>query len=284
MPRKFRPPVDPALRQKRPALPRTRALYDEYVEQFRRDSRIARVAAHFGVTWTTARIVYHDGWEGIPWARPIKKVLEQDVFEEENRSREQARRDRARELEAREAEQEAKREALKAERQRAQNEEATLVTSTRRGLQQLASVVLALSPAAAQMVRVVMREAFDETAGPDGKPQYTPKAIPTIKPDAAMKYLNAMAQMAARVTVAGVDLSHFAAERRGPEPTVGAVEMTEEENEEALQHARSILWSLDEEARLKREDAYPRPEAPAVAREDAPDKPSIGPQNPGEVH
>ena len=229
--------------RKRPT-PRTRQLYDALCAAYQEmPSQHRRVAEGCGVDRGTALNAWAKGWAGIAWARPIKELVEEGQRQDTDQSLVQsavaqaAERDRkAKERERELALADAEREAARAERVKTVAEEMTILAGMRKSVVQAAQVVNAIGGISAQLLRVITCALYDETVGPDGKPSYTPKAIPTMKPELAMDILHRWGSLAGKVVLAGDLVVRLGQELRGPDVTTGAPDISDEEAREQLEH------------------------------------------------
>ncbi len=229
---------------------RTRALYDKLLSCYReRPAGHTYAARQSGVSRDMAKNAWLRGWHGISWARPLKARLRDEGDASVAEAAEERDR-RAREQAARRALEDGERDRSRQERQRTVAEELLLLGSMRRGAQQAAATVLALSPAMAQLARVVVRAVFDE--GPlneRGQPTLTPKAAADVKvdPGQAMRMLREWGSIVGKVVLAGDVVVQLGREVRGPDDAdAGGPSMSPEEAREEMEHLASIYQGMKE--------------------------------------
>jgi hypothetical protein len=233
-------PKKPSKKKPKPATRRTQLLYDQLMSAYReRPGGHKYASERTGVSWRMARTAWESGWKGISWAAPIGSVLQAEadevrlLAEQQRATREKDRRNAA-------IADDTQREAARVLRLRELAEDAQLLGSATKGAQALASGVLALAPAVAQMVRAVLQQFFDEGKGLDGRPTWSPKANSGVTADDALRYLSRIGTVAGKVALMADALVRLRDERRPPEEVVGTAEMSEEDLDEELRQLMQL--------------------------------------------
>jgi hypothetical protein len=206
-----------------------RATYDKLLESFRGDGANITAAARLaGVDWKTADRAYKRGWQGKPWARPIREVLE------EERQRALAvvaeRIDREKQL-AEAARAQATQVAVEAKVQ-----EELILTRARKVVADVLGDAIELRTAMGVLVKVVHAKIRDAVLDANGQPK--PAAAIDIDVELAMKIIDRHTRMSARVVSVAEGVIQLGRTERGEANLVvghTVADMTAEEAAEEIE-------------------------------------------------